>query len=73
MATEKPRINITTEPATHKAVTAAAKRAGVPVATKAAELLEIGLSLEEDLYFNELVMQRLRKKGKFVSHEDAWK
>ena len=72
MATEKPRINVTTPPAIHKAITAAAKRDGVPVATKAAELIAIALELEEDLNLGEIVKQR-SGNVKYVSHEDAWK
>ena len=72
MATEKPRINITTEAATHKALVAAAKREGVPLATKAAELLEVGLALEEDLLLAAVAQKRARGKVNYVPHDDAW-
>ena len=72
MATEKPRINITTEPAIHKALVAAAKREGVPLATKAAQLLAMAVELEEDILLGKIAMQRSRGKVKYISHEDAW-
>ena len=72
MATLKPRINITTEPATLKALEAAAKREGIPLATKAGELMEVGLALEEDLLLAEIARQRTRGKAKYIPHDAAW-
>ena len=73
MATEKPRINITADPAMHRALAAAAKREGKPLATKAAELLALALEIEEDLLLGEIARQRLTGSVKLISHEDAWK
>ena len=74
MPTTKQRINITTNPDVEGALRQAAKRDGVPVATKATELLAIGLELEEDLALASIITARLgTKDGQFISHADAWR
>ena len=45
----------------------------MPVATKAGELLEQALELEEDLIWAEIADQRSREKAKYLSHEIVWK
>jgi len=72
MPTTKTRINITADPATERALTLAAKRDRVPVATKAVQLLQLALEIEEDQIWAELALERL-KHGKFISHEEAWR
>ncbi len=72
MATTKTRINITAEPEIEQAVRLAAQREGIPVATKAAELISIGLALEEDIVLARLADQRSKTKAQFVSHDEAW-
>ena len=74
MATTKTRINITTDPAVEGALRRAAKRDGMPVATKASELLAIGLELEEDLALATIATERATtKRGEFIAHADAWR
>ena len=51
----------------------AAKRDGVPVASKAAELLSLALSLEEDMFLASIADARISSKESSVSHESAWK
>lgn len=72
MPTNKTRINITAEADVEKALTYAAKRDGVPVATKAAELIQIGLSLEEDAVLSSLADNRRFKKSSLINHDKAW-
>ena len=72
MVTTKTRINITAEPEIEQAVRLAAQREGIPVATKAAELISIGLALEEDIVLALLADQRSKTKAQFVSHDEAW-
>ncbi|MEK6654221.1 MAG: hypothetical protein AABY92_03600 [Thermodesulfobacteriota bacterium] len=55
------------------ALKAAAKRDGVPVASKAADLLRLALELEEDLALGAIVEERERAHVKFISHEEFWK
>jgi len=72
MATAKPRINITTNPDVGRALKSAAKRDGVPVATKAAELILVGLTLEEDSLLATIADIRVAQNVKFISHAKAW-
>jgi len=72
MATTKPRINITTEPDVERALRSAAKRDSMPIATKATELLMIGLELEEDIALASIADARAADKSKFISHDQAW-
>jgi hypothetical protein len=72
MATKKTRINITAEPEVENALRKAAKRENVPMATKAAELLALALSLEEDLALGFIAERRHRMKVAYISHHDAW-
>ncbi|MBI2100144.1 MAG: hypothetical protein HYT48_02275 [Candidatus Vogelbacteria bacterium] len=74
MPTIKSRINITADRAMKRALTQAAKREQVPVATKAAALLRLALELEEDQFFGALAEERLKdKKAKYLSHEEFWR
>lgn len=51
-----------------------AKRDELPVATKAAELLEFAIDIEEDRYFGALAEKRLRRKVRWVKDSDKiWK
>ena len=73
MSTTKQRINITADIATEAALKRAAKRDGVPVATKAAELVMIGLDLEEDIAWSTLADERaLTPKEEYIPHDQAW-
>ena len=71
MATTKQRINITTDPNIEAALKNAAKRDGVPVATKASELLAIGLELEEDIALASIAISRTAKDTEYISHAPA--
>ena len=74
MPTIKPRINITADKDVERSLVAAAKRDGVPMAAKAAELLRLALELEEDLALGQIAEERLRSKNiKWVSHKAAWR
>ena len=72
MPTNKTRINIVTEPEVEKALKESARRENIPVATKAAELLILALSLEEDSALGVIAHQRARKKNTYVPHMKAW-
>ena len=72
MATIKTRINITAEPEIEAALKRSAKREKTPVATKAAELLALALSIEEDMMLGVIAEDRERVAGKYISHTQAW-
>lgn len=69
MSTTKQRINITTSPELESALKTIARRDGVPVATKAAELIAIGLELEEDIGLVTLAEERSKTpREEFIPH-----
>lgn len=74
MATTKTRINISVSKSTRDILRALAKRDELPVATKAGDLIEEALGLEEDRALEAIIQRRLktRKKGHSYSHEEAW-
>ena len=74
MATLKKRINISVSNEVETAVAILAKRDQVPHATKAAELLELALEIEEDGYFSRLIEERTASNTKWILHSaDIWK
>jgi len=74
MSTTKPRINITVEPNIEVALKAIAKRDRVPVASKAAELLNFALEIEEDLVWGKVVLERMSHKDiRWIPHDTLWK
>ena len=72
MPTNKKRINLTLSKPVDHVLTKIARRDGVPTATKAVELLSLALEIEEDVIWDRLASSRDEKKGKFVSHDQAW-
>ena len=73
MPTTKPRINLSLSIPTSHTLRALAKRDRLPVATKAARLLELALEIEEDTALEALAADRDATATQFVSHEQAWK
>lgn len=72
MPTTKHRLNISLPEHVDKAVARLAERDDVPQATKAAELLQRALEIEEDEVWNAVAERRDTKKARFVSHKKAW-
>lgn len=72
MATTKRRLNITLSPEVDKLISEIAQRDNVPHATKVSELLAISLALEEDKAFSVLGDNRLKHRGKKLSHTEVW-
>jgi predicted DNA-binding protein len=73
MATAKTRINISVSRRTRDALKHLAKLDEVPVATKAARLIEEALELEEDRYLSAIADKRLSQKNiRWMSHEEVW-
>jgi len=72
MPTSKKRINVTLPDYTAVFLEKIALRDNVPQATKAAELLERAMEMEEDEFFSKLAEKRAASTKKFVSHEDFW-
>ena len=72
MPTTKTRINITLPKMVETALLKIAERDRVPTATKASELLQLALEIEEDRVWDEISSKRDENKVKFVSHDKAW-
>ena len=72
MPTTKKRLNITLPRDLEKALERFAVRDRVPQATKAAELIRLALTIEEDVAWNRLAKERDTEDAVFVSHDQAW-
>lgn len=72
MPTMKKRLNITLSKETRIYLKKLALKENVPEATKAAELLQMALEIEEDAYFSKIADRRAKKGGKTLSHEAFW-
>ena len=72
MATEKKRVNVSLSKPTYKALSYLAKRDDVPFATKATQLLEGALELEEDVAWEYLARQRKDGPLSPLSHKEVW-
>lgn len=73
MPTSKKRLNITLSKQTALFLRHLSLRDDVPQATKAAELLEKALEMEEDEYFSAEADKRAAKDVGWMSHEAFWK
>ena len=73
MPTTKKRINISISKDVDEALFSAAKRDGVPEATKAAELLQLGLEIDEDFLLERIASERYKTAKKFLSHNTVWR
>ncbi len=72
MPTSKKRLNITLPKQVRVYLKKLAMRDEVPEATKAAQLVQMAMEIEEDAYFAKIADERIAKKGKFISHEEFW-
>lgn len=72
MPTTKTRINITLPKTVEIVLNKIAKRDNMPVATKAQELLQFAIEIEEDQMWNSVAAARDKKNSKFIKHEQAW-
>ena len=73
MATSKRRLNISLAPDLDSALTGLARRDSVPLATKAAQLLRVGLEVEEDVLLDHIATERYRTSKVRLSHDEVWK
>lgn len=72
MPTSKKRINVTLKKDTALFLKQIALRDDVPQATKAAELIEMALEIEEDAYFSIIADRRAKEKKGWMSHKEFW-
>lgn len=72
MPTNKKRINVTLPDHLAVFLEKIAVRDDVPQATKAAELLERAMEIEEDAYFSAKATSRDVADAKFIAHNTFW-
>ena len=72
MATTKKRINVTLSRDMERALTLSAHREGIPEAAKAADLLRLGLEIDEDMLLEKVADERYRTSKRFLSHATVW-
>lgn len=73
MPTNKHRVNLSVPAKLDQALHRLATRDELPVASKALELLTRAIELEEDHVLLTVAEEREIKRGKFLSHQSAWK
>ena len=73
MATRKKRLHVSLSKPIHFALMRLAELDDVPEATKASQLIERAIALEEDAGLSALAAERFSPKARYVSHDDAWK
>lgn len=72
MATTKRRVNVSLPKHVDSALHRLAKRDDVPEATKALELIQIAIEIEEDEVLDTIASSRDTKGTAFVGHDKAW-
>lgn len=72
MPTTKTRINITLPKTIEVILNKIAERDDMPVATKAKELLQFAIEVEEDQMWDNVATARDKKNSKFITHDQAW-
>ena len=72
MPTQKKRINITIDDATHAAIERLADEREESISRTSLRLIEEALEYQEDRHFSKVADARLRKKQRRVSHDQAW-
>lgn len=73
MPTAKQRVNIILDDDLFSALKSLASKTKKSLSNLGQELIEKALGLEEDFYFSRKADERLNKKEKRITHEDAWK
>ena len=72
MTTSKKRINVSVSPDMEKVLYLLAQRDGVPLATKAATLLQYAIDMTEDEVLASIALERAQENTHFISHDEAW-
>ena len=72
MPTQKKRINITIDDATHAAIERLADEREESISRTSLRLIEEALEFQEDRHFSKVADARLKKKQRRVSHDEAW-
>jgi hypothetical protein len=71
MPTKKRRVNITLPHHVDEALQSISERDGVPLASKALELLKSAIEIEEDTLLQEIAQERDTEHAS-LSHDETW-
>ena len=72
MPTKKRRINVTLSKDAAFFVQKLAVRDDMPIATKIAQMIEIAMEMEEDLYFSKIANERASLSKGTMSSKEFW-
>ncbi len=72
MPTRKRRINVTLRKDTALYLAKLALRDDMSESSKAAQMIETAMEIEEDFYFSRIADERLRKMKKTIPAADFW-
>ncbi|MDD4287283.1 MAG: hypothetical protein PHN33_02945 [Candidatus Peribacteraceae bacterium] len=72
MPTKKRRLNVTLKKDVALYLKKLALRDDMPEATKAAQMIETAMEIEEDLYLSRIADDRFARTKKWISHEEFW-
>ena len=73
MPTTKKRVHVSIPENILPVLTKLSQRDGVPIATKAASLIQLAIEIDEDIVADDIAEQRDNKSSIFVAHNEAWK
>lgn len=72
MPTTKRRVNVTLKKDVAIFLKQLALRDDVPESTKAAQMIEMAMEIEEDLYWSKVANERIKKMKGTISAEEFW-
>lgn len=72
MPTTKYRVNLSVPPELKQSLQRLAKRDRTTLSSKALELVQQAIAIEEDAGLLQLAKIREKTKGKYVTHDSAW-
>lgn len=73
MSTAKKRINISVSDHLKETLKNLSERDQVPVASKANELIRLAIEIEEDIFWNDIADERMKKDKRRFTGSDVWK
>lgn len=72
MPTKKRRLNVTLKKDVALYLKEIALRDDVPEATKASQLIELAMEIDEDLYLSKIANERHKNMKGTISHKEFW-
>lgn len=73
MPTSKKRINLSVSKETEEILQLLAKRDQMPIASKALQLIELAIEIDEDEVWTQIAEERDTPDAEWIIHDQAWK